>query len=52
MNITQSNSFELTEDDKDKMFSMYRLSYEMGGQELWFTPFYISNVEICYKFIK
>jgi len=36
MNIVQKNSSELSEDEREKMFSMYVLSYKMGGQPLWF----------------
>jgi len=36
MNITQKNSSELTEDEKEEMFNMYKLSYLLGGQDIWF----------------
>jgi hypothetical protein len=36
MRITKHYSNNLNEDEKDAMFKMYKLSYKLGGQPLWF----------------
>jgi hypothetical protein len=36
MELTRIESTNLTEEEKQKMFDMYVLSYTLGGQDLWF----------------